>query len=163
MRSLGRLTLAALVITPALAAQSTGRHPDFTGVWVLDLARSESSSFNPKAATFTVMQHGDSLVVDRETASITGDMVKTHSVYGIDGKPWTNILRLVGQETTATSVLSWSGDSLVIRTTSTPGDKELLQVDAWTLSPDGRTMRMKRSATYDNQPVGAPTWTLTKQ
>lgn len=150
-------TTALLVLqSNALAAQA---HPDFTGVWVLDASRSDSSSFTPKSATYAIVQRGDSIVVDRETPG-TG---KSHTVYGLDSKPRTNTLRLVGTETEATSMVAWTGAVMVVRTNSHPGDADLVQVDTWTLAPDGKTLRIRREATYGGRPMGSPTLVFVKQ
>jgi hypothetical protein len=153
------LYLIAVAAASPLAAQ---QRPDFTGTWVLDTARSEHSTFNPLGTTYAVRQHGDSLVVDRTVISATNGTTQTHSVYGFDGKPWSNTLRLVGQETTASSVLSWRGDTLVIHSTSSPGGQELVQDDRWVLGADGTTLTMVREASYGGQVIGTPRWLLVR-
>jgi len=55
---------------------------DFSGIWVLDYARSDSSSYTPSSATYAVVQAGDSMIVDRTTPN-----GKSHTVYGLDGSP----------------------------------------------------------------------------
>jgi hypothetical protein len=129
----------------------------------MDTAASEKSSFNPRGTTYRVAHRGDTLTVDRETQSVTGDVVKSRMDWRIDGKPWTSTLRLVGQDVEASSVLAWAHDSLTIRTTSHPNGSELVQNDIWTLSPDGKTLTMKRSAAFAGQAIGAPTWIFMKR
>ena len=133
-------------------------HPDFSGTWIMDTVQSEKSSFNPAGMLYRISQTGTSIVIDRASTSATGAVTSTHMVLGTDGKPWKNALKLVGQEVEAASTVAWRGDTLVIRTTSTPGEKTLLQVDEWMLSADGNTLRMHRQATYDGAPIGAPMW-----
>jgi hypothetical protein len=146
-------TLCAVAISFA-SAQSAPTHTDFSGTWILDLTRSDSSTFNPKSATWTVVQKGDSIVLDRETPAI-----KMHAVYALNGAPRKNTLRLIGVETEATSTVTWNGGVMVVRTTSHPQDTELVQTDTWTLGSDGKELRIKRDAGS----IGAPMWVFVKK
>src|SRR5437868_125236 len=94
--------LAAAAVVP-VKAQSQSR-PDFSGVWAFDSARSEPSSFNPKSATWTVVQRGDSVILDR--VSPNG---RQQATYSLGGVPRKFTLRLVGVETEATSTVTWNG------------------------------------------------------
>ena len=127
--------------------------PDFSGVWVLDYAHSDSSSFTPKSATYVVVQHGDSMVLDRESP-MAG---KSHAVYSLNGTPRKNTLVLVGSETESTSTALWITDTLVIHTTSHPDDADLLQTDRWTLGADGKGLSIRREANYGGRSMGSPT------
>jgi hypothetical protein len=151
--------VAVATVATSSSAQSPARHPDFSGTWILDAARSDSSSFTPKSATWVVVQRGDSLVLDRESPG-TG---KQHAVYALDGTPRTNTLRLVGTSTAATSLVSWHGDSLMVHTTSRPQDADLVQTDTWMLNAAGTGLRIKREAAYAGQSMGSPTLVFVKQ
>ena len=120
---------------------------------MLDASRSDSSSFTPKSATWTVVQQGDSIMLDR--VSPNG---KQQAVYLLNGTPHTFTLRLVGTETEATSTVSWNGASMVVRTTSHPGDIEIAQTDTWTLGADGATLRVHREASNNGTAIGSPTF-----
>lgn len=162
---LRRAATAAILSAVAVSfvRAQTPSHPNFSGTWVMDLARSGQSSFTPKSTTYAVAHHGDTLVVDRETLGTNDQVTKAHMVYAIDGKAWKNMLPLVGQTLESSSVLSWEGDALVIRSTSRNGEDTLLQVDTWTLSADGKTLTMKREASYAGNPIGSPTWVFSKK
>lgn len=147
-----------MVAIAYLPAQARGAHPDFTGTWVLDYARSDSSSYTPKSATYAVTQQGDSMIVDRETPG-TG---RTITVYLLNGHARKNTLRLVGTATEATSLTTWRHDSLIVNTTSMPADKPLVQRDTWTLDADGRTLRIHREARYDGRAMESPTLVFTR-
>ncbi len=149
------LTMCAVAISFA-AAQSMA-HPDFSGVWVLDYARSDSSSFTPKSGTWTVVQRGDSLMLDR--VSPNG---RQQAVYSLTGTPRKFTLRLVGTETEATSTVAWRGAAMVVHTTSHPTDAELVQTDTWILSADGKELRIKREAANGGVSMGSPTLVFTK-
>ncbi|HEY4100686.1 MAG TPA: hypothetical protein VGM20_07395 [Gemmatimonadales bacterium] len=135
----------------ALAQRAS--HPDLSGTWILDVARSDSSSFTPKSATYVVTQAADSIIVDRETSG-TG---KQHAVYALDGTPRVNTLRLIGTSTEATSKVEWIGDTLVVHTTSRPEDADLVQIDRWSLGANGTELRIHREAVYAGQSMGSPT------
>jgi|CXWL01.1.fsa_nt_gi hypothetical protein len=156
------LLCTAALLPAALSAQSPSR-PNFTGTWVMDVAKSGASTFTPTASTYTIVHVGDTLVIDRATTSTNGDQVKAHMRYVVDGGTWKNMLPLVGQSLEASSVLRWAGDTLVIRSTSKNGEEELVQVDRWTLAADGATLMMARSAVYAGNPIGSPTWVFAKR
>jgi hypothetical protein len=142
-----------------LSAQTAPVHPDFSGTWVLDAARSDSSSFTPKSATWAVLQAGDSIILDRESPGAG----KQHAVYALDGSPRSFTLRLVGSGTEAVSTVAWTGRAMVVHTTSHPGDADLVQADTWALSADGKELRIKREATYAGRLMGSPTLVFVKQ
>jgi hypothetical protein len=152
----GILSSAAIFVLPAQAA---AQHPDFSGVWVLDAARSDSSSYTPKWATWAVVQQGDSIILDRESPGAG----KQHAVYSLDGSRRTFTLRLVGSGTDAVSTVSWTGSAMVVHTSSHPGDADLAQVDTWTLSADGKELRIQREATYGGRSMGSPTLVFVRQ
>jgi len=156
-----RFATAAVLSAVAISfapAQSTPAHPDFSGTWILDLARSDSSSFNPKSAVWTVVQQGDSLVLDRETPAI-----KQHAVYALNGAPHKNTLRLVGVEAEATSTVTWNGAVMVVHTTSHPQDTDLVQTDTWLLRRDGKELWIKREAVSPRASIGSPTWVFVRR
>lgn len=125
---------------------------------MLDAARSDSSSFTPKSATWTVVQQGDSLVLDRESPN-----GKQQAVYSLSGAPRKFTLRLIGTETEATSTVTWTGAAMVVHTTSHPGESDLVQNDTWTLSADGKELRVKREANSPGMSLGAPTFVFTRK
>lgn len=128
-------------------------------MWALDAGRSDSSSFTPTSATWAVVQQRDSIILDRESPGAG----KQHAVYALDGSPRTFTLRLVGSGTDAVSTVSWSGSAMVVHTSSHPGDADLAQTDTWTLSADGKELRIKREASYAGRSIGSPTLVFIKQ
>lgn len=153
------IAIVALLATVAIFALPAQARPNFSGKWVMDTARSEKSSFTPKASTWTVVQQGDSLILDR-TSPASGTQ---RAVYALNGAPRSYTLRLLGTETTATSTVAWTSGSMVVHTTSRPEDAELVQNDTWTLSADGKELRVKREATYPGMNLGSPTLVFTRQ
>lgn len=104
-----------------------------------------------------MVQQGDSIILDRETPAI-----KQHAVYALNGAPRKNTLRLIGADAEATSTVTWNGAVMVVRATSHPGDADLVQTDTWTLSADGKELRIKREASSTAMATVAPTWVFVK-
>ncbi len=154
------------MVLGAVAASSLGAqasaHPDFSGVWVLDHARSDASSFTPSGAVYTVRQSADSMVVDREILATTGDTIVSHMTWGWDGRTWKNTLPLIGSAVETSSTASWQGDTLVVRSSAMAQGSELVQVDWWTRDRDG-TLRIRRDASYGGSPIGSPTWVFVRR
>lgn len=63
--------------------------------------------------------------------------------YATDGKEYVNSTRL-GE---ARSVLKWDGETLVVTTKRHVMGREILVVDRWSLSPDGKTMTVNGKIT----------------
>ena len=124
----------------------------------MDTARSEKSSFTPKSSTWTVLQQGDSLSLDRESPNGV-----QHATYALSGAPRKYTLRLIGVEAEATSTVTWNGATMVVHTTSSPDGTELVQNDRWTLSADGKELRVKREATAPGMTLGSPTLVFTRK
>jgi hypothetical protein len=154
-----RIAAAAALCAVAISFAGAQVRTDYSGTWILDVARSDSSTFTPRTATWTVVQRGDSIILDRTTSG----NVPQHAVYALDGMPRTSTLHLIGVSSDATSTVSWSGAVMVVRTTSRPGDDDLVQTDSWTLSPGGKELRVKRQAVYGGAAMGSPTFVFVKQ
>ncbi len=166
MTSIAAVRWGAAMVLCAVAASSLRAqavaHPDLSGVWVLDHARSDASSFTPSGAVYTVRQSGDSVVVDRRTFATNGDTIPSHMVWGWGGREWKNTLPLIGTEVETTSTAAWQGDTLVVRSTAMAQGSELVQVDSWVLARDG-TLRIRREATYGGTPIGSPTFVFERR
>jgi hypothetical protein len=52
---------------------------------------------------------------------------------------------------------------MVVHTSSHPGDADLAQTDTWTLSADGKELRIKREAAYGGRSMGSPTLVFVRQ
>ncbi len=51
----------------------------------------------------------------------------------------------------------------MVHTTSKPDGGDLVQTDTWTLAPDGKTLRIRREASYNGKAMGAPTLVFVKR
>jgi hypothetical protein len=158
-------TAAAIygVATSAAHAQATAR-PNFSGTWVLDLAKSQGSTRLPLAATWTITQHGDTLIADRETTVDQVGTIKSHILVGLDGKSWKNTVPQpgIGDVETAT-VATWDKSVLVFTLTGNIQETDFVQTDRWTLSADGKSLESQRSVTVEGQEVQSATFAFTKK
>jgi hypothetical protein len=159
-----RSLVAALVMIAGSRAAAQ-KHPELGGTWVLDAAKTvvDGQLGAPTSATYTIRISGDSLIVDRvaETAE-TGSM-KTHYVWGTDGKTWKNMIPVNGTDTEVSSVLNWQDATLVIKSTLSIETTAIEQLDQWTISTDGKTLSMHRSISAMGQEVGATTMFFNKK
>ncbi len=167
MRLMTRSITSAAVMY-AMAASNVhaqAAHANFTGTWVLDSSKNVVSGQlgAPTSATSTIVQHGDTVTLDREASTAEMGVIKTHGVFGIDGKPWQNTMPVNGEDVQVTSVLSWDNGSLVIRSTLTFQGTDVEQLDRWTLGADGKTLVTARSVTAMGQEVGSGTLTYVKK
>ena len=134
--------LAVLAISSALA-QAPAVHPDFTGVWVMETAKSPGPMI-PLAMTYAIEQRGDTIRIQRDTKSKRGDF-SASLVYGTDGKPWKNSVTEGGTQVEVSSVLTWEGSTLIITSTLNASGQEIHQVEKWSLDASGKTLAADRS------------------
>jgi hypothetical protein len=160
------ITTAAAIYglaVPAAHAQAPA-HPSLTGTWVLDLGKSEASNGLPVSATWTMAQHGDTLIADRETATAEMGVVKAHVVVGIDGKPWKNTISQPGVgDVETSSILAWDNGVLVTTTSGNIGGTDFVQTDRWTFGADGKSLVSQRSVTVAGEEVQSATLAFTKK
>ena len=147
--SLRTLVIATKLLAPTIAAAQSA-HPDLSGTWVMDPAKSEQGPLTPQAMTYTVKQSGNTLVVGRNVTTQQSASSSTLT-YGLDGKVWKNTFTQDGIEIHASSTLSWDGPTLVIHTTLQLPDQSTDQTDRWTLGPDGKTLLVSRHVEVTGQ------------
>ena len=124
-------TVVALLCSTGLA--QTPAKPNFTGTWVMDVAKSDLGGSPPaKSHVLTIVHKEPNITLDRE----------------IDGRKDSAPFRTDGVETTFTSSCCgdvktsgvWDGTTLK-RRVSNPA---ITQNDTWTLSADGKTLTIVR-------------------
>lgn len=160
------ITTAAVMYTMAVtnAPAQAPAHPNYSGTWLLDVAKSQSSTPLPVTATWTIAQHGDTLIADRETTIEGMGAVKTHVVVGIDGKPWKNTVTQPGIGDIETStVASWDNSVLVLTASGNIQGTDFVQTDRWTLSADGKSLVSQRSVMVEGNEVQSATFTFGKK
>ncbi len=132
------LSLIALAVSAqtALAAQP----PNLSGTWLVQSERSEFGSIPAPAIHKDVIEHRDSSVRITRTILGQGGETTTTLVFVVDGRVHSN--RAGSNE--LTSVLTWDGPVLVIRSTVMTAQGAVTITDRVTVSPDRNTMTLTR-------------------
>ena len=157
--------LCLFLLASPLAAQSPAvKHPDLTGTWVLDAAKTvvDGPVPAPSAATYVVGGHGDSITVNIKVSDVTGDMTLTR-LYATDGYAWTNYMTYQGTQLTLSSVLKWNGAVLSIVTTTDFGGTPVQQSETWTLGVDGKTLTAATTTNVAGEYYAAQTLVFNKK
>jgi hypothetical protein len=124
-------TVVTVFAMTLLAAQSHAA-PNFTGVWKLNLSKSELGPVpQPEVMTRTVNHNDPALQISSYTKGAAGETT-TELKYTTDGKPAEN----KGSKGSA----KWDGDKLVLDSVRDFQGSELKLHDVWTLSADGKTL-----------------------
>ena len=145
-----RLSLAAILVSLASPLSGQAAHPDLTGTWVLDASKTvvDGPMMAPPAATYVVVQVGDSIAVEQKFSSGAGEQV-VKKVWRVDGKAWANPFNYQGVDMVLSSTLRWDGAVLAIHTTTDFQGTPVEQTETWTLSSDGKTLTQS-TTTYAN-------------
>jgi len=106
--------------------------PNFSGSWMLNIAKSQYGQFPaPEVMIRKVQVQGTQLSMSTYQKGAQGE-VTTELKYSTDGKPSVNGAN--------TGTASWSGDKLVIESSREAQGAKLTQRDTWSLSGDGKTL-----------------------
>jgi hypothetical protein len=146
-------SVVAVFAMTFLAAQSQAA-PNLTGVWKLNLAKSELGPVpQPEIMTRTVNHHDPSLQISSYTKGAAGETT-TELKYTTDGKPAEN----KGSKGSA----KWDGDKLVLDSVREFQGSELKLHDVWTLSADGKTLTVNSHLAVPQGEFDV-TWVFDKQ
>ena len=125
---------ASLMVPPADAK------PNFSGVWKLDLSRSEFGPLRrPKSRTDRIAHQEPSLKLNITQQGRNGEF-SYELRYTTDGRE--NHNDMLGNP--LRSRLKWADDVLVIETQGTLNGNDVSIQDHWTLSTDGNTLTVQR-------------------
>ena len=121
-------------------------HPDFSGTWLIDRAKSDFGAFEDrplsKADSTLVIAHGDPELKIKRTLSLNGQEEVKEFTYYTDERGETNPSTLgVGEVKSKTK---WEGDKVVASAHITrKGQSGLYELDVtqkWQVSSDGKTL-----------------------
>ena len=127
-----RILLASLGTLSLIA----GDKPNFTGTWKMNPAKSDFGKMPVPAKLERVVQHAEPrLTVQSVTSSPQGEL-KSVSLYTTEDKESVNTVR--GSQ--VKSVASWVGPTLTIRSTRQVQNVEVVAVEHWSLSLDGKVL-----------------------
>lgn len=128
-----RRSILFLVATLTLTA---GEKPNFTGTWKLNAAKSDFGKMPLPAKLERVVQHAEpKLTVQSVTSSPQGEL-RSVSIYTTDDKESVNTVR----GTQVKSVAAWVGPTLTIRSTRQVQNVELVAVEHWSMSANGKVL-----------------------
>jgi hypothetical protein len=130
------MRVAEMSAAPTAASGS----PDFSGTWVLNAYRSEFTGERPPQSKVQRVEHkGAELTVTIDEINEQGTV---HGVagYTTDGQEAVN--DVLGFP--MTSSIGWEGDIMVMRTWGKFSNTDIMLIDRWSLSPDGKTLTIAR-------------------
>jgi hypothetical protein len=145
-RSLTASLLVLCLLASAAAGDDKKKHPDFSGTWRIDRAKSDFGEFSErplsKADATLVVEHRDPELKIRRTLGLNGREEVKEFAYYTDGRGETNQATIgVGEVESKTK---WDGDKVVseaqIRRRGQGGTYELNVTQKWQVSPDGKTL-----------------------
>jgi hypothetical protein len=134
-----RVLPVVLIVVSILPAASN--KPNFSGVWKLDVSKSEFGKAPVPKSLISQIEHHDPEI--KVHSDITGPQGSYSTDYRwvTDGRENVNTMR--GNEIRATVV--WNGQTLASNAKTTVNGAVLTIVDLWTLSADGRTLTVSRT------------------
>jgi hypothetical protein len=144
-------TIAALPVGGGRGVTPTRAHPDFSGTWTLDPAKSEGPMI-PTSATLKITQDEKSMKIER-TVTMMGATQSRTSNYALDGSPSKNTISGNGQSVDFNSTAAWSDNVLVIKTTGDMGGNPFTGTDRYSLSDDKKTMVIAGELSIGGQSV----------
>ena len=141
--------LLSLLVSAAPRSAAAQAKPDFSGTWVLDLAKSDFGMMPAPISRTDVIDHQEPALTIGRTQKTANGEVTANLVYAVDGQPYLN--DAAGQQVTST--LAWDGTTLVITSSLTIPQGELSIVDRMTLSEDSKTITTHRTLSVSGQEI----------
>ena len=160
-RLLATVVLLALALagSAATASAQSASAPNLSGTWVLQLDKSDFAGMQAPTSRTDVFDHQEPKLTIKRTVSANGQENSTTLIYGIDSKPYKN---MVGPSE-VTSTLHWEGSTLVsVSTVPNPQAGDVTITDRYDLSQDGKTLTQKRTFSAQGQEL-TQTMLLVKQ
>jgi hypothetical protein len=128
----------------AAAMTSVGSHPDLSGTWKLDIAKSDFGAGQPPASQVdTIVMNGTSCkVTTDQKGGFMGDTNYSES-FTTDGKEstWSG---MGGSEVKGTA--QWEGNTLIVNAKTSFQGSDVTIKDTYTLSEDGKTLHLTSHA-----------------
>lgn len=117
---------------------ASGSHPDLSGTWNLDIAKSNFGQGQPPASEVdTITKTGNSMtVVTAQKGGMMGDM-NTTETFTTDGQPST--WKGMG-DSQVSGTANWEGDKLVVNAKTSFQGSDVKINDTYSLSADGKAL-----------------------
>jgi hypothetical protein len=129
---------------PAPAAGTSAAHPDFSGTWVLDTARSDKGQMIPTQLTMKIVQTPTGITLDRDQTTQMGQSSTTFK-YALDGSASANQLNFGGNPVDISTVVTWDTESPVLTSDMKFGDNDAHSVEKWSLGDGGKSLTLDRT------------------
>ena len=144
-----RALLAFLCLSAASAFAA--KHPDFSGTWEFNTARSKNIGMMAQAKMTETIQQTESALDEDTRSNFAGNEQELKTHYDLTGKTASNESPMAGPRET---VSKWDGDKLVTTWTSQSAvaGGRTVRTETRFLSSDGNTMTIE-SARGSNPPV----------
>jgi hypothetical protein len=140
------------------AMRAGAQHPDFTGVWKMDTTKFAKRDAELSALTLTVSKKADTLLVVTDVVDTGRPPMQMRARY----LP----LLVTKDEKSATplhsSVSSWAGDTLVLRSVEERPQRTLKIEERWMLDESGLTLSRLQTV-YDGTRRSQQTLIFTRQ
>lgn len=141
--------IRTLLVLSFLGSACAQTHPDFTGVWELNKAKTTFSRQPPDSMMIKIDHQGPVFTATLRVSARGEAQQQTHR-YIIGPELSKNEMHGAPM----TSQVEWDGDSLVVHSTATIMGKELRLTDRWTLSGDGNTLIFRQKHRYGTEAEG---------
>jgi hypothetical protein len=131
------LMTIALALATTAAVGLAQDHPNFSGEWTLDLAKSDLGIIPPPATMTRKVDQKDPAVnvEEKQTGGQQGDTT-SNMKYDASGAETT--YTMFGGAATAKSTAKWEGKVLAVNTKTDIQGNELTITSKWSLSDDGK-------------------------
>lgn len=140
-------TALTLLLAAAVAPLEVPSPPNLTGTWILQVAESDFAPLPaPERRTDIITHDEPRLVIQRMTVA-QGQEASLELTYSVDGEPHEND----AGGAVAVSRLNWDGNTLVVITTVSGMQGEVVLTDRYSLSPDGQTLTQARTLQAQGQ------------
>jgi hypothetical protein len=127
---------ALCVFAASILGHAADQHPDFSGEWKMNPAKSVLGPIPAPASLVRRFVHADpSLTITEEQKGGSGDHVSTRR-YTTDGREVT----FQEDGSTVVATAAWEGDALLIRSKADVGGTTFVFVQKMTLSDGGKTL-----------------------
>ncbi len=140
LRTLAGLALCALAAAAQNQAASTPAHPDFSGEWQTDPAKSVFGKAPENALTWKIEHKDPALKLSVTYLVGSGEERTVANTYSTDGKETSN----TNNGLTIKSVAKLDGNALTIESRLSTPQGETKVKERWTMSEDRRTLTMSR-------------------
>jgi hypothetical protein len=129
--------VGALLVATTASAQRAGQHPDVAGTWRMDTTKFEKHDAALASLTLTVRHLGDTLLIVTDGVDVGRPPFQMTARYLPEGS-----IRAGAATDTSKhpSVLTWAGDTLVLRTRESRPGRTLNIEERWAIDPGGQTL-----------------------